>query len=287
MVAGTGASVITANSVVNPRGAYGIAFTGLGDAAGLLAAPPADWPVWAVERARADGPPEPGVAVGEGRARIGLASGGAVLLDRGRRSITFATPGSIPDAAIVHPGLSAPSAVVSWWLGRTPLHASAVIVDGRAWALVGVRGTGKSTMAAVLADSGCGFLADDLVVVDGDRAYAGPATVDLREDAAARLGAQPLGRMGTRERWRRHVRATAPEATLGGLVVLDWCDGPPQAGPATLPDRMAALATHQLLPLRPDVVLELLALPAVRLRRPQGLEHADASAAVLLAALDG
>ncbi len=287
MVVGTGASVITANTVGNPRGAYGIAFTGLGAAAALLADPPPAWPVWSIERAAGDAPPEPGVDVGDGRARIGLAGGGHVRLDRERRSITFATPAPLADAAIVHPGLSAPSAVVSWWLGRTPLHASAVVVGGRAWALVGARGSGKSTMAALLADAGCGFLADDLVVVDGGRAYAGPAAVDLRADAGGRLGAQALGRVGSRERWRRPVAAAAPDAPLGGLVLLEWSDGVPQVGPAAVPERMAAIAAHQMLPLRPDAVLDLVALPAVALRRPRGLDHADASAAVLLAALAG
>lgn len=286
MVVGTGPSVITVNTEVKPRGAYGIAFTGL-DAAVLLPAP-ADWPVWSVGQIRGgDGAPEPGVEVHDGRARVGLASGGEVRLDRAEHSITFVTPAPLGDAAIVHPGLSAPAAVVSWWLGRTPLHASAVVVDGAAWALVGARGSGKSTLAAVLAEAGCAFVADDLVVVDGDRAYAGPASVDLRPDAAALLGAQPLGRIGTRERWRRPVAADATAVPLGGLILLEWGDGVPEAEPAPLPDRMSALAAHQLLPLRPEAVLDLVARPAVRLRRPRGLEHVDASAAVLLAAVAG
>ena len=50
--------------------------------------------------------------------------------------------------------------------GRTCLHASAVAVGGRALALVGPAGAGKSTTAAALADRGCPVLADDMLPLE-------------------------------------------------------------------------------------------------------------------------
>lgn len=50
--------------------------------------------------------------------------------------------------------------------GVTCLHASAVVVDGRAVALVGASGAGKSTTAAAFAKAGYKVLADDIVALD-------------------------------------------------------------------------------------------------------------------------
>lgn len=266
------------------RGAYGLVFDGLEDTGGLLEAP-AGWPAWFVSQQREDGPREAGVAVFDREARIGLAGGGEIRLDRDRQAITFATPEPLAPEAVLHPGLSAPAAVASWWLGRTPLHASAVVRDGRAWAIVGERGSGKSTMAALLVRAGCGFLADDLLVVEGGRAFAGPASIDLRADAGAELGARPLGRVGSRERWRRSVDVAAAEVPLAGLVVLTWAAGEPRVVAAPVPERMAALAAHSMLPLAPERLLDLLALPAIRLSRAPGLDGAARSAERLSDAL--
>jgi hypothetical protein len=267
-----------------PVGAYGIAFRGLSDAAALLEAP-VTWPAWSVAERREAGSGEPGVAVSEREARIGLTGGGEIRLDRGRSTITFATPGALAPEAIVHPGLSGPAAVVSWWLDRTPLHASAVLVDGAAWAIVGPRASGKSTLAALLMRAGCGFLTDDLLVIDGHRVYAGPASIDLRADAGARLGGRSLGRVGSRERWRHAAGVATAAATLGGLVLLAWATGGPRVTEASVPERMAALGAHQMLPLRPEALLDLLELPALRLSRPPSLETAARSVDVLCDAL--
>lgn len=50
--------------------------------------------------------------------------------------------------------------------GVTCLHASAVVVDGKAVALVGASGAGKSTTAAAFAKAGYKVLADDIVALD-------------------------------------------------------------------------------------------------------------------------
>ncbi|MGE3177916.1 MAG: hypothetical protein AB7O32_10640 [Vicinamibacterales bacterium] len=50
--------------------------------------------------------------------------------------------------------------------GALVLHASALVVDGKAVALVGPSGAGKSTLAASLVHDGCALLADDALVVE-------------------------------------------------------------------------------------------------------------------------
>ncbi|MCA1560644.1 MAG: hypothetical protein LC753_04455 [Acidobacteria bacterium] len=61
--------------------------------------------------------------------------------------------------------------------GITCLHASAIDIDGRAIAMVGPPGAGKSTAAAVFATSGFGVMSDDVVAVieEGDTFLAQPA----------------------------------------------------------------------------------------------------------------
>ncbi len=75
--------------------------------------------------------------------------------------------------------------------GVTCLHASAVVVDGKAIALVGASGAGKSTTAAAFAKAGYKALSDDIVALDersGDF-WVRPAYPRIRlwEDSVAAL----------------------------------------------------------------------------------------------------
>lgn len=76
--------------------------------------------------------------------------------------------------------------------GLVPLHASCVRVDGRAVALAGASGIGKSTLAAALLRRGHAVLTDDVTVVDTTRP-GGPLVLPtfprlrLWRDAMARL----------------------------------------------------------------------------------------------------
>ncbi len=75
--------------------------------------------------------------------------------------------------------------------GVLALHASAVVVDGRAVAFVGGGGSGKSTTAAALVARGMPLLTDDVLALtrDGTDVMAWPGGDHLRlwDDAAARL----------------------------------------------------------------------------------------------------
>lgn len=64
-----------------------------------------------------------------------------------------------------------------------PLHANAIVIDGRAIAFLGHSGAGKSTLAAWFHDRGYRVLADDVCVVTGDaedRPCAQPGIPRLR-----------------------------------------------------------------------------------------------------------
>jgi hypothetical protein len=75
--------------------------------------------------------------------------------------------------------------------GDLPLHVSAVVIDGRAWAFTGPQGAGKSTLAAALhLHAGLPLVTDDVGVVrpgsDGSGEawlWPGPALLKLRPDA--------------------------------------------------------------------------------------------------------
>jgi hypothetical protein len=68
--------------------------------------------------------------------------------------------------------------------GRWVMHASAVAVDGRAIAIGGGSGRGKSTLATLMVASGAEYLADDLLCVRADdcAVHPGADTVRLRVD---------------------------------------------------------------------------------------------------------
>lgn len=75
--------------------------------------------------------------------------------------------------------------------GLTCLHASVVDIDGRAIAMLGAKGTGKSTTALGLVRAGGRLLSDDVAVIDRDATAftvrAGHARVRMRPEPAAAL----------------------------------------------------------------------------------------------------
>lgn len=82
--------------------------------------------------------------------------------------------------------------------GLIPIHASAVLIDGRISAITGHSGAGKSTLAANLARRGHSFFSDDTVIFDPSAAsdsaicYAGQKQLKLWNDAIAVTGAEKL-----------------------------------------------------------------------------------------------
>ncbi len=211
-------------------------------------------------------------------------------IDGETRSATLHLPPSTADHAFVHPYLSLVAAMAAYWRGWHYLHAGAVVVNGSVWGLFGQRGAGKSSTLAHLARrSGIQVLSDDVLVLDQElTAYAGPRCIDLRGDAAERLGlGEDIGVVGGRRRWRMALGPVAPELAFRGWVELAWGDSVGVSEPAPS-ERFASLARNLALRLVPPdaaALLTLADLPYVRFARPREYEALDGALDQLLVAL--
>ena len=120
---------------------------------------------------------------------MGLLNGERALLDRSERSATFLLGSADDDGRIVHPLLTAAGVIFAWWHGLEALHAGAFTTPQGAWRCVGGQGEqGKSSMLARLALAGRPVLTDDLLIVNGKLALAGPRCLDLRENGLGPAG---------------------------------------------------------------------------------------------------
>jgi hypothetical protein len=199
-------------------------------------------------------------------------------------------PGAPTLPAIAQPRLGITGIVAAYWRGDHSFHAGAFVAGGMAWGILGSRGAGKSSLLAMLAS----MLADDVLVVNGRlEALAGPRCIDLRREAALALGlGESIGVLGTRERWRMHLRPAPCEVPLGGFVCLEW--GSPAVSHVPPNDRVRALYANLALllgeqrdPAALCTLMELLALPMVCMRRPREIERIDETAALLLGTISG
>jgi hypothetical protein len=252
-------------------GAYGISLRGLEEASELLVPVGEDAPEYDVESAVRS--PETGPEhVDDDGAELRLLSGGRVLIDRGAGSVRFEVPHAVRPDEIVHPYFAPAAAVINRWLGRESVHAGAITVGGRALGVVGEREAGKSSTLAAWALGGGEVLCDDLLVVDGRATFVGPRSIDLREDAAAQLGAgEAIGVTGARERWRLQLAPVGDGQVLVGFVYLVWGDDVAvrRLGVAERLERLVPQRGLRLGPARPDAVLELATLPAWEISRPR------------------
>ena len=201
-----------------------------------------------------------------------------------------ATP--LPPNGLVHPYLAQPASVLNWWLDRDPVHAGAVVCDGKAWGVLGVRGRGKSSLVAQLWRGGLTVLSDDLLIVDeiDDRivAFAGPRCIDLRPDAA-RLFPEgcDVGVLGTRRRWRVPIGQAPCSVPLAGWITLGWAPRP-SVERVPLHDRIGVWESARGPGLPITSASRLLALatrPILRFNRPRDWAQAARGCDVLMAAL--
>jgi hypothetical protein len=252
-------------------GAYGIRIRGVEAAAELLVPVDCRAPEYLVESVVGSPPPGPEY-LDDHRAELRLRSGGRVLIDRRRASALFEVPHAIRPDELVHPYLAPAAAVIGRWFGRESLHAGAFAVEGRALGVVGAREAGKSSTLAWLALAGTEVLCDDMLVIDGGSTFTGPRSIDLREDAAARLGAgEAIGVTGARKRWRLRLAPAGDRHELAGFVFLSWGDSVRvrTLGPVERLERLAPQRGVRREPLRHDAVLDLASLPAWEINRPR------------------
>ena len=221
-----------------------------------------------------------------------LAGGGVARVDRGSATTRLLLPAPPTAESLVHPHLAITALVAGNWLGRRSFHAGSFVRNGGVWAVLGDRDQGKSSTLAWLVRAGVGVFADDLLVVEGDSAFAGPRVLDLRAGAAEHFGlGRPLGVVGTRERWRVDLDGVAPVLPLRGWIALDWAEPGAPAGVETVP---AAARLPRLVAARGLVIAEpstaqwlpIIAKPMLLLRRPRDWAHLDGAMEQLLRAVD-
>jgi hypothetical protein len=259
------------------RGAYGVAVTGLEAEDRVLVAAEPSWPTVRIvsdPRAVAGG----GTLLEDDMACYPDVPGLHVTVDRSAGVACFRGAHRLTSDEIVHPRLGMLGAIYAQWLdGRMAFHAGAFVSGKGAWAVVGERHDGKSTLMAALALAGLPVLGDDTLVLDEMRCLSGVRCVDLRPDAAAHLGVRDTVvtvRRGARE--RLFLDGAPHEAPLAGWLFLKWAD---ELGIRALPapDRLARIARSQGWHRRgatdPARLLDLAALPAWELGRPRDWAH--------------
>jgi hypothetical protein len=272
-------------------GAYGFTFDGVVEARSLFPTP-ASWPVFRVERVveqpapdRAE-PRAPVIELAPDRAALDLGATGRLVLERETATATYHTTSVLDDEALAHPYLGWTGAYAAWWYGRLAFHAGAFLLDGRAWGVLGDKEHGKSTLLALLHQSGVEVLTDDVLVLEQERCFAGPRSLDLRPASAERVeipGAQVLeARNGTRRRLL--LPLVEAEVALAGWIFLSWGDeiGIERVPPAT---RLTRLGDHRVVRTvhdDPVELLELAARPAWELHRPRSWDSLRETADRLL-----
>lgn len=268
-------------------GAYGFRFSSVDLALdGLLDVPP-DWPLIRLRQASASCPPNQAVEldVREHDATLRL-PGASLLLDRRQAVATIAAPAPLGPDRLLHPVLGYIASAFAHWLGRLAFHGGAFSANGGAIALLGDRGAGKSSTLGWLAGAGEPPLSDDVVVLRGQTAFAGPRSVDLWPDAAQALGVAAADSVRGGARQRLAPPAVPAELPLRAWVALAWGTHT-HLRPLRVHERYPMLVQHLHvhrdgeLPGR-EALLDLLALPAFELVRPRSLDSLAESGGVLL-----
>ncbi|MBL8894023.1 MAG: hypothetical protein JNJ53_05440 [Rhizobiales bacterium] len=175
---------------------------------------------------------------------------GLVLHYRRGEGVTTSRPAAVAESEIALFLNGSVYGAIAWINGFFPLHASAVVYDGKIHAFTGPSGYGKSTLAAALGQRGMALFADDVLVLDLSDPHQiiclpGHKQLKLWEDALALTGTQPGA--AVRERLSKfYVKPTGgvqnEARALQHLTILRAQARYPQ-GPVALKgaDRLSAL----------------------------------------------
>ena len=187
----------------------------------------------------------PGFATAGGGAVLWVEGTGRYFMRDGAEMVVQPEPG-VADRNLRIYLLGSAMGAILHQRGLLPLHANAVVVDGRAIAFSGRSGSGKSTLAAWFHDRGFEVLADDVCVVtmEADGPVAQPGVPRLR------LWREALGASGRtaedyelsfegRDKYDVPTAASAePEAVpLGAVYMLE-----PAVGADATVERLAGSA---------------------------------------------
>jgi hypothetical protein len=270
-------------SAPHGRGVYGIRLLGAERADDLLVDADPGWPSLTLTASVGDDEALE-ERLSETQADLNLKTGGRVSIDREAGRAEFVVPRPLSDEELIHPYFAPVAAVMSHWLRRQCFHAGAFIVGDGAWAVAGDREAGKSSLLAWLALHDIPVLSDDIVVVESSYAFAGPRSIDLRADAAARFDlGRELGVVGTRPRWRLGLPLVPNRVRFHGWVFLSWGDA---VGAERLSgsERLVRALGHMTLRVVPHDAaahLTLAGLPGWVLRRPKDWRFADEAGELL------
>jgi hypothetical protein len=125
----------------------------------------------------------------------GLEDIGFALIENGQ-SITISLASIEAESMLAPSILGTCMAVILAQRNYLVLHASSVVVDGKAIAFIGNSGWGKSTLAATFHQQGYSVLTDDVLAIEftesGPLVHPGFAQCKLLPDAASALGRNDL-----------------------------------------------------------------------------------------------
>lgn len=268
-----------------PVGAYGLRLEGVEAGRRLLVPADPDWPTFRIRSQVGKPPWRESDVVTNSKAELRLQTGGEIRIQREDGLVVFTTQRPIEEWELIHPYLAPVAAVVGYWFDRESFHAGAFVVDGAAWAVLGEREAGKSTLLASLALRGIAVVSDDMLILDASVPLAGPRSIDLRSAAARHLGVgEPLGIVGARERWRLRLGPLTASAVLRGWIFPAWGDRveTSELAPHERVARLGAQRGVRLPAKDPTRLLDLAALPAWELRRPRDWDALDAADQLLL-----
>jgi hypothetical protein len=267
--------------------AYGFRVLGIDDRDALAVRDAADWPALSVEQEidpAAEIPPD---HLSDHDGSIGTPAG-QLCLDRAASRVVVRSRQGVAASDLVHPCLWPAAAVFARWRGAETLHAGGFVdAAGGAWAVLGDREAGKSSLLAALALAGHQVVVDDLLVVDGADCYAGPRCIDLRPEAVAGLAVERTTTpVRSTQRRRLALDPSDGRFALRGFAYLDWGDQVrvESVSPA---EHFGLLTRHRRVShLGADVdhLFDLAALPALRLRRPLAWEALPQACGELMAA---
>jgi len=185
-------------------------------------------------------PRAPGFHQLDGATRL-VIEGVGTYVARGGRELWVEDAAGVPARNLRLYLLGSAMGMILHQRGLLPLHANAVVIDGRAYAFTGPSGAGKSTLAAWFQDHGYGLLSDDVCVIgsnDAGQAIAYPGLPRLRlwRDAVERSGRTTADFSRSYEEdnddWEKYDVPTTADArstdatVLGGVFLLERAADP-------------------------------------------------------------